>query len=531
MDIDRIKQHLASGVTIAVGVLLALFVGSQAGAGKFGLVAYVLLGMIWAFVALAMQERCGLLIPLFWMMTGQLSQMPVAVTLRELVVILVAVTFAVFIALKIVRGRPKMEAVDFTLLVCLLWLGFAFARNPAGLEIFGSDRIGGRPYFGIFVATLAFWVLVRSSGSPRAIRFLPWAMAALVFIFGFISLACEAIPQFAGLIGPFYSDFNAIDRQATAINSLDPTYQDQTRYWMLEMPGRFLAILLCSAYRPLSLLNPFRLIRFLLFQVALWAIAFSGFRSGIIYAGFAFIIGSYLQRGRVEAIRICVVALPLLAILVLGQGRLYDLPIPVQRTLSFLPGNWDLETKQLADTSTDWRRQIWHEVVTTDRYIENKFLGDGFGLTRQQHERIKAINAQSVVSVEQTQENAKLTGAFHSGPLNTIRTFGYVGLVFYYVLLFLIARYAVRIQREMRNTPFRTLAILLTIRSIADIIYFTVVFGAFENDFAETIFRLAMLKMLYNSFQKAQLAQQGGGVGSALQGVSPEALPVPTTVR
>jgi hypothetical protein len=498
MDLDRIKQHLTVGVAIAAGMLVALFVGQQAGVGNYGKIAYIFAGLFWGMLALVLQQRTWILIPLFWACTGQLTSLPAPVSLRELIAVLTFVTFVIFLAFKIIRTRPEVGAADILLLTCLVWLAFAFARNPTGLLIFQTDRVGARPYFAVLIATLAYWVLSRSQASPTLARRLPWGVFVVIATVSLVSLLCEKVPQFAGMLGWLYSDFDAAARlEATPINYGEAF--EPVRYWMFDVPGRIGVVALCAFYRPLSLLNPLRLWRFLLFGVCMVAILVSGFRSGFIYAGMAFLAGSYLHRGKGEVIRIVFVAIPLLAIAVMAQGRFVELPLVVQRTLSFLPGEWDFEAKLYAQASTTWRTEMWEEVVKTDRYIENKVLGDGFGLTREQVERIRAINSLPVITNETAQENAKITGAFHSGPLNTIRVFGGIGLVFFYWLLFAIARLSLRLLWDSRGTPFYPLAILFAIRSVVEPVYFTVVFGAFENDFPETIFRLSMLKMLQNS--------------------------------
>ena len=68
---------------------------------------------------------------------------------------------------------------------------------------------------------------------------------------------------------------------------------------------------------------------------------------------------------------------------------------------------------------------MWKEVLISDKYIENKLLGDGFGFTRRQYATMQQLT-QFGGSTEDVQENAMITGGVHSGPISAIR---YVGVV------------------------------------------------------------------------------------------------------
>ena len=68
----------------------------------------------------------------------------------------------------------------------------------------------------------------------------------------------------------------------------------------------------------------------------------------------------------------------LLALLVFGQGRFYELPDAIQRSLAFLPGNWSSVVVKDAEESSTWRFQLWHDVIEWG-IIKNWWIGDGFG--------------------------------------------------------------------------------------------------------------------------------------------------------
>ena len=71
----------------------------------------------------------------------------------------------------------------------------------------------------------------------------------------------------------------------------------------------------------------------------------------------------------------CVI--PLLAAI----NLLAPLPPNVQRALTFLPGTWEQRYKDDAEGSTEWRVEVWKVALFTERWIKNKWLGDGLGFS------------------------------------------------------------------------------------------------------------------------------------------------------
>src|SRR5205823_5458568 len=109
-----------------------------------------------------------------------ITAIPLPFKASELVILLAFGSFLVLKALKLIRRKPTLDAVDFFLLLTLLMLTQAFIRNPTGIEVMNSDRIGGRPYVEVGLALIAYWVLSRAPVTPELLRkVIRWTVLAL----------------------------------------------------------------------------------------------------------------------------------------------------------------------------------------------------------------------------------------------------------------------------------------------------------------------------------------------------------------
>jgi hypothetical protein len=209
-----------------------------------------------------------------------------------------------------------------------------------------------------------------------------------------------------------------------------------------------------------------------------------------------------------EVIRLSLVGFACLAVLITFQGRLYQLPLSAQRALSFLPGKWDYFAVKEAKASTDWRVRMWTESLFTDKYIQSKAFGDGFGFTKRQLEWVMANTFN--MSDEDQQEHYLRVGGVHSGPVSTIRYVGFFGLAIFTWLMIAMAKMAWRLIIRSKNTPFFAACLFVGVPVVWEPFNYYLIFGGFDNAMPTAIFGLGMLKVLKNSLdaRDARLAQQ-----------------------
>jgi hypothetical protein len=263
------------------------------------------------------------------------------------------------------------------------------------------------------------------------------------------------------------------------------------------------------------------------------AIFISGYRSAFLFAIVALLLSALLHR-RTRDVWIGAGVLVLgLVVLISVQGSLLQLPMTVQRTLSWLPGDWDDETKRDAEGSTTWRYEMVAWAWNDNRIIKDKIWGQGFGLS------IDDMNiiASAMLSGQQggmfiggsDRENFMLTGTFHNGPVSTVRYVGIVGFILYYPLLCYMALAAWRLCRRAYGTSAFPLALFIGIPMIYEPFNFVFIFGAFEGSVPQTLLWAGLLNLTSNYLDKiapAKVVPPGPASGVGLV-ASPQVAPFP----
>jgi len=254
-------------------------------------------------------------------------------------------------------------------------------------------------------------------------------------------------------------------------------------------------------------LNLFTLANFgalLIYFSGLIMILLSGFRnalmSSLLYTSAAVII-----RERFNGfIKISIFGSIILSLIFAASYSPFKLPFTFQRAFSFLPGDWDQDAVNDAKGSSDWRYEMWKMVLSTDKYIKNKTLGDGFGFRRSDYEIM--VDAQNGVGSGffggAQQEAFMINGDFHSGPVSSIRFVGYVGLALFLPLIFIMAKGGLQLINKARGTPFQFLALYVGIPIIVYPFWFILVFGDYRADLVAVLFNTGMMKMLSASLDK-----------------------------
>src|ERR1700730_10331836 len=158
--------RITSAIAVAGGIVCALLLGTSI--GESGLLPFARVGGVAAItIALTLQDRIWILIPIFWYLPGRLGFLPLPLSVRDVAVLSAFGVFVVFLALRFIRAEARMELLDWLVFLNIGYLITVFVRNPAGLSAIGSAMVGGRPYFDCFIGALAYVVLTRMELRPR----------------------------------------------------------------------------------------------------------------------------------------------------------------------------------------------------------------------------------------------------------------------------------------------------------------------------------------------------------------------------
>lgn len=508
MKLEYLPEYLTIAVASILGMGLAFYIGIWTGGGNSQTPILIVGGIMALMLALILRANVWILIPLFWPLFGKIIGTPGDIPLRDLVILYVFPVFLALKALKVVRGKTEYGWLDYLLLLNLLYLLTVYIRNPVGTLSMGLDRVGGRPYFEAIFALMGFWVIGHVTMPAKLALKMPWlcVIPTLVTSAGAFVSAC--FPSAAPLLNSLYTGMGAGNPSDAPSGDSSTDGIDMDRPGYMVIAGTALLRVLHSVFPPFTTINPLYIGRFLLALLSLIAVLKSGFRSGLINVAFFFMVAAYFRHGFAAVFRTGVICVPLLGVVLFAQGNLIELPYSVQRTLSFLPGKWEYGVVSDAKGSTEWRIEIWEKVCDPhNKYIVNWWYGDGFGITKTQLiESAQGGNSQEALTV---------AGDYHSLPLSTVHTVGFVGAGFFVILMFGTAYYGWNLIQRAKGTPFFTMALYVGVPAIMAPFFGFFVFGAYKEQILESIFAVAMLRMVSRSLIQHQAEANPPPVGKA----------------
>jgi hypothetical protein len=396
-----------------------------------------------------------------------------------------------FSVLLFMMRRLKMHLVfselDFWRFLTALAVIQVYLRNPVGLNIFGADSVGGKPYFLAGLALLAGFVLSKYRVPERDIR---WTMP-LTILGGFLAFP---INRFRGGMGrgPSVGNVGVIGEGLEG--------QSAGRSGTAGAISELLNRILISRISPLrACFHP------LWAPVVLLVMAFaaaSGYRNTVANAGLLLLAGIAYRGGRISiiiSVFIGVCALGMLALVNLA----FPLPPSVQRALSPFPGTWEERYVGAAENSTEWRIEMWKDALLTEKWINNKLLGDGLGFTREELSKMENLSVKgagrSLGGLTTQQESMMISGNYHSGPIQTIRTVGYVGL---FIMMLAMIRLAVHTHREIlrcRGTEWYPVLLFFGVPIVIYPIFFFFFFGTFSEAATFIFLQSGFIDLLRNN--------------------------------
>ena len=479
-------------LVLAVGTFLAIWLGLSIVTNQIETILQMTAAAI-LIACLFVGRRIWLLIPFTAALAIQfrLPGQPSTLLLGQMLVL----GFSSLLLL--MRKLPfKLAWTELELWVMIITLCVAqvYVRNPVGVNLFGADTVGGKGYF-LYVIALASTLLLAGLRVPASE--LMWVLR-LSILGGLLNTAISIVGVFVPVVGFYigaaYKNINegGIDTEAVDEGAA-------TRVGFLLGVGSNLSLWISSYISPLrACIRPLWLI---LILMALVAATMSGFRNGIIMVALTFFVGIAYRDGFVGLLIACFGAVGGVALLAV-VNLMVPLPPNIQRSLTFLPGTWEQRYRLDADSSSEWRFEIWREVLLTDRWIQNKWLGDGIGFTAvelaaQMNERQGARAGISGFDVHR--DTILSNGDYHSGPVSTIRVIGYIGLIVFLLAQIRLAIHAHHQILRCRSTEWFPLAIFIGIPVITGPLIFVFLFGDFKVGSSVFLLSLGMLRLLENN--------------------------------
>jgi hypothetical protein len=341
-----------------------------------------------------------------------------------------------------------------------------------GLKSLGARTVGAKNYFYILAGAAGFLAMTAHR--------IPQEKAVLyvsLFLLGTISNSAGMLaPYVPSWLNPLFLVFPVTS------NDLDPlltTGFEGPRMRFMGLGGLCgaISLYLLARYGIRKLFDAGNRWRLLLLAIVVAAGMFTGFRSQFILLGLtcalvAYFEGLFHSRHGVPVVFACLLGVVLLVPL---ADRL---PLPMQRTLSFLPLKLDPIARMDAENSSQWRIEMWKMVVPEiPKYF---WLGKGVGISE---EDMTSFSTFGFRGNEGSREEAIVVGNYHNGPLSLLMTFGVWGAIGFIWFLGACIR-ALYLNYRYGEDYLKHPNVFLLASFVAKAVVFFVVFGDLRVDFA-----------------------------------------------
>lgn len=338
-----------------------------------------------------------------------------------------------------------------------------------GLNVLGSSGVGGRRYIVLWLGILGYFALVA--------RRIPPEKSNLYTNLYFLGGVTSVVGHLAAVVGPaFYFIFMIFppDLAGMLPSNLSAGGPQITRLTGMALASIALISWLLARHGLRGLLDSKKWWRLPLFLLFFVATMFGGFRSMLMTVVLLCAVLFYME-GLVHTRLLPTVVLAVLlagAIIVPFANKL---PLSMQRSLAFLPLDLDTEAVLSAKESTDWRLEMWRDVLPAiPQYL---ILGKGLGIDAGALD----MEGRGLNRGEIGAAGSELAGDYHNGPLSIIIPFGIFGVLGF--LWFIGASLRVLYRNYKFGDPANlTVNRFLLAYFIVRIITFVFVFGAFTGD-------------------------------------------------
>jgi hypothetical protein len=365
-----LQKITAFGVFLG-GCALAVYAATETATGNTRTLIFIFAGICGGIFLINLRENFWLILPVG--LSLNLPTIPLGfrqISSQELAIALASLLFILRICMhnQPIKLRPIWSWPIFFYLACV---AISFTLHPVGLWAFGSNSGGARFYVQIALSFSAFLILSSIVPKERHLKFI--LIACLIG--NLITAGWNILSYF------LFPAFTWLTTTPTAFAEEESFYTWHQALSQVSLPV-FTFILVSMPFRRLfSVKNLFWSIPCLIACFVITAL--SGKRAAM---AMMFLFPLIIALARKEYMYLLFggfLASVLLSVAVLGQGRLFVLPLAAQRTLVNLPGKWDSRVlasttgldKQDADVfRTDMKEKAW------DIIKDQPFTGKGLSI-------------------------------------------------------------------------------------------------------------------------------------------------------
>jgi hypothetical protein len=386
------------------------------------------------------------------------------------------------------RKKVQTGPLIFFIPIMVIGLILVYHEHSFGLRSMGAGREGGRGAIFVLIAVVTYVCGVSiNSPSPRFLRWVPIICMLATAISTIPYAVTTYFPQTASYFFIFTDAINSTAYSASVLDSADIVRnQGQANV------GSVLMACLLAYYPLFSWWRPTRWWVAVLGLACIALVVLGGFRSALATFGLMILTGAIAYYPR----RALLLLFPVLAVGIIGATALQNsgairLPQSAQRSLAFLPGNWDSEVQESAIASNDFRDRI-KRVYIQDDFRTSPWFGNGLSYDSIDFARYNNLALTHDTPDFYYQTKAFTTGkVFHIGWISLYDAVGFVGFAAYLALsLSLINRTGWMVFRKDRDThsPLFPLKVWMLCNLVPGFVGFFTVFGDFKAAFPSYCF-------------------------------------------
>jgi hypothetical protein len=412
---------------------------------------------------------------------GRFNFLPFKMSLSEIALLaMIGYYFIAYFALK----RQFMRVGPWMLAIPILAIGAIITIDEPnfGLRVMGGTREGGSGALFMVLSSMAYVCGVSvNTPSVRLLSLTPFIALIIACISSIPYLATTYFPATA----PY---FYLLTEQVNASAYVAETLQAGGIIRESAQAQLGLTVLLClMAYYPVSVWwQPKRVWLCLVGAAAIFAVILGGYRSELVglFIETVVITFCYLTWRTLLVVPFFIFAVALMVMA--HSNHLITLPLSAQRTLDFLPGDWDSEVVANSDASNDFRSRIIH-VYLTEYATAHPWLGNGISYNGSDFELYNYLQQTQPTADEYWQSKTFITGKmFHTGWISMYDSVGLVGSFFYLwgisVLFYLTGR-SVFGKPINRKSPLFPVKAWLFSFTVLQFVSFFVVYGDMKGYF------------------------------------------------
>jgi hypothetical protein len=437
---------------------------------------------------------------------GAMNFLPLPLEAKHVACILLIIYFimgyVVIRQMKIKVGKPK-----FFWPILVVTLILLYHNHALNVRVTGSDTEGGKPAILIYLAVLAYFCGINiATPSVDLLSKMPLYSVILAGISTTPFFLSTFIPGLAPVLYMFTSSVNVQAYVNSETGSGDMGGVSSRLADCVPLGMACQAYLLCR-YPIGTWIRPERWWVGGLSLICVMLAIVSGYRSSLFGFTMLTMVGAWCYYSwRAIFLPVSLTILVLIGLIASTNNLIHvptnKLPMIAQRSLSFLPGDWDEDAIESGESSNFFRKNI-QDVYIKEYLKRSPWIGKGFSIdTKEFDYYTEAAGQGSRADQDYYQAKVFIEGQiFHTGWLSVYDIVGIIGGIAFVALgsieIWATARFVFGPKADRRSSLF-PLYVWILCNLVTMMLSFFLVFGDFKDTFINLCIYAIVLSHLFD---------------------------------